>query len=55
MDEALAAGYRHFDSARAYENESALGSALNRWIGGDPEKRKELFVVTKLPPGGMPC
>ncbi|XP_014372217.2 uncharacterized oxidoreductase MSMEG_2408/MSMEI_2347 [Papilio machaon] len=49
---ALEAGYRHFDSARVYENEAALGRALNRWIGNDPNKRKELFVVTKLPPGG---
>nr|XP_026489752.1 alcohol dehydrogenase [NADP(+)]-like [Vanessa tameamea] len=52
VDAALEAGYRHFDSARVYENEAALGRALNRWIGDDPAKRKELFVVTKLPPGG---
>ncbi|XP_023940010.2 aldo-keto reductase family 1 member A1 [Bicyclus anynana] len=52
VEAALEAGYRHFDSARAYENEDALGRALNRWIGGDPAKRKELFVVTKLPPPG---
>ncbi|XP_031770164.2 aldo-keto reductase family 1 member A1-like [Galleria mellonella] len=52
VSEALAAGYRHFDTARAYENEAALGRALSRWIGGEPAKRKELFVVTKLPPGG---
>ncbi|KAL4709377.1 hypothetical protein ACJJTC_013666 [Scirpophaga incertulas] len=52
VDAALAAGYRHFDTARAYENEAALGRALRRWIGGDAARRKELFVVTKLPPGG---
>ncbi|CAH1637652.1 unnamed protein product [Spodoptera littoralis] len=52
VDAALEAGYRHFDTARAYENEAALGRALNRWIGGDPERRKQLFIVTKLPPGG---
>lgn len=52
VDAALAAGYRHFDSAHVYENEAALGRALNRWIGDEPTKRKELFVVTKLPPGG---
>ncbi|KOB77198.1 Alcohol dehydrogenase AD5 [Operophtera brumata] len=28
VEEALAAGYRHFDTARAYENEAALGRAL---------------------------
>ncbi|KAI5643138.1 aldo/keto reductase family domain-containing protein [Phthorimaea operculella] len=49
---ALEAGYRHFDTARAYENEAALGRALKQWIGDDPARRKELFVVTKLPPGG---
>ncbi|KAM3962490.1 aldo-keto reductase family 1 member A1 [Aphomia sociella] len=53
VSDALTAGYRHFDTARAYENEAALGRALSRWIGGDPTKRKELFVVTKLPPGGQ--
>ncbi|KAJ8713929.1 hypothetical protein PYW08_007549 [Mythimna loreyi] len=52
VEAALEAGYRHFDSARAYENEAALGRALNRWIAGDPARRKQLFVVTKLPPGG---
>nr|AII22003.1 alcohol dehydrogenase AD5 [Sesamia inferens] len=52
VEAALEAGYRHFDTARAYENEAALGRALNRWIAGDPARRKQLFVVTKLPPGG---
>ncbi|XP_049877479.1 aldo-keto reductase family 1 member A1-like [Pectinophora gossypiella] len=52
VESALAAGYRHFDTARAYENEAALGRALRRWIGDDSHRRKELFVVTKLPPGG---
>ncbi|OWR53806.1 aldo-keto reductase [Danaus plexippus plexippus] len=52
VETALEAGYRHFDSARAYEDEAALGKALNQWIGGDVNKRKELFVATKLPPGG---
>lgn len=53
VEAALEAGYRHFDTARAYENEAALGRALNRWIAGDPARRKQLFVVTKLPPGGQ--
>ncbi|CAK1552259.1 unnamed protein product [Leptosia nina] len=52
VEEALNAGYRHFDSAQAYENEAALGRALNRWIGGDKQKRKELFIVTKLSNSG---
>lgn len=53
VEAALDAGYRHFDTARAYENEVSLGRALRRWIGNDASRRKELFVVTKLPPGGM--
>nr|QMX42080.1 alcohol dehydrogenase AD4 [Dioryctria abietella] len=52
VDAALVAGYRHFDTARAYENEAALGRALRRWTGSSLAKRKELFIVTKLPPGG---
>ncbi|XP_026734659.1 alcohol dehydrogenase [NADP(+)]-like isoform X2 [Trichoplusia ni] len=52
VEAALEAGYRHFDTARAYENEPALGRALNRWIAGDAGRRKQLFVTTKLPPGG---
>ncbi|XP_053614117.1 aldo-keto reductase family 1 member A1-like [Plodia interpunctella] len=52
VEAALAAGYRHFDTARAYENEAALGRALRRWIGEDTTRRQHLFIVTKLPPGG---
>ncbi|CAG9789206.1 unnamed protein product [Diatraea saccharalis] len=52
VESALEAGYRHFDAAPVYENEAALGRALKKWIGGDPNRRKELFIVTKLPPGG---
>ncbi|XP_026315073.1 alcohol dehydrogenase [NADP(+)]-like [Hyposmocoma kahamanoa] len=52
VDAALAAGYRLFDTARAYENEAALGRSLRKWTGENPDKRKELFVITKLPPGG---
>ncbi|XP_038206536.1 aldo-keto reductase family 1 member A1-like [Zerene cesonia] len=52
VDAALKAGYKHIDTARAYENEATLGKALKRWIGDDEDKRKELFIVSKLPPGG---
>ena len=40
---ALECGYRHFDTARAYENESAVGEAISD-SGLD---RSELFVTTK--------
>lgn len=42
--DALAAGYRKFDTAAAYENEEAVGRALA--AGGVP--REELFITTKL-------
>lgn len=47
VDAALAAGYRHFDTAYAYRNEAALGAALKAsGIGGD-----EVFITSKLPSG----
>jgi diketogulonate reductase-like aldo/keto reductase len=42
--EAIAAGYRHFDTASFYGNEEALGSALKE--SGIP--REELFITTKV-------
>lgn len=41
---ALAAGYRHIDTAAAYRNESAIGRAIKD--SGIP--RAELFITTKL-------
>jgi len=45
---ALKAGYRHIDTAEAYFNEEGVGKAIQE--SGIP--RKELFVTTKLFPGG---
>ena len=42
---ALKAGYRHIDTAYAYENEKTVGKAIKD-SGID---RKEIFVTTKLP------
>ncbi len=42
--EALAVGYRHVDTARAYRNESDVGAAIRE--SGIP--RREVFVTTKL-------
>jgi 2,5-diketo-D-gluconate reductase A len=44
VEEALAAGYRHLDTAAAYRNESGVGAALA--ATGIP--RGEIFVTTKL-------
>src|SRR5262245_39333918 len=40
---ALEVGYRHIDTARAYDNEAAVGAAMTE--SGIP--RDELFVTTK--------
>src|SRR3954454_24035362 len=44
VTDALAAGYRHIDTAAAYENEAAVGRAIAS--SGIP--RDELFITTKL-------
>lgn len=44
VTEALELGYRHFDTARIYDNEEAVGRALA--ASGIP--RDELFITTKL-------
>lgn len=43
--EALAAGYRHIDTARAYYNEASVGRAVRD--SGIP--REEIYVTSKLP------
>jgi 2,5-diketo-D-gluconate reductase A len=44
VSEAIRAGYRSIDTAAAYENEQAVGKAIER--SGVP--REEIFVTTKL-------
>lgn len=44
VSDALAAGYRSFDTASAYQNEEAVGAAIAK--SGIP--REELFITTKL-------
>lgn len=44
VEEALAAGYRHIDTATAYRNEAGVGAAIA--ASGIP--REELFITTKL-------
>jgi 2,5-diketo-D-gluconate reductase A len=44
VEEALAAGYRHIDTAAAYRNEAGVGAAIT--AGG--VRREDVFVTTKL-------
>ncbi|WP_428926626.1 aldo/keto reductase [Marinibacterium sp. SX1] len=43
---ALAEGYRHIDTAQAYENEAEVGEGLR----ASPVQRSEVFVTTKILP-----
>lgn len=48
---ALESGYRHIDTAYAYDNEESIGQILKKWFqqGG---KREDLFITSKLPSHG---
>lgn len=41
-------GYRHFDTAKIYGSESALGNALTESILEGTVKRENVFVTSKL-------
>src|SRR5438105_815400 len=44
FDAAIKAGYRHIDTAQAYDNEQYLGEAWQK----SGLKRQELFITTKI-------
>src|SRR3954468_11755831 len=46
VEQALRLGYRHIDTAQAYENERGVGEGLR--LSGIP--RSEVFVTTKVWP-----
>ena len=51
IESAIKSGYRHFDSAQAYENEQGTGEAIQYAIideGDGALKREEIFVTTKV-------
>ncbi|XP_065213359.1 uncharacterized protein LOC135840660 [Planococcus citri] len=41
-------GFRSFDTARYYENESELGSILTKILAEGKYKREDLFIISKL-------
>jgi alcohol dehydrogenase (NADP+) len=45
---ALDAGFRHFDCAERYKNESAVGEALRAGLASGQVTREDLFITTKL-------
>ena len=48
VEQAIAAGYRHFDTAQMYDNERAVGEGIR-----SSGKRKEIFVTTKVTPENL--
>lgn len=47
---ALAAGYRHFDTAVVYRNEEQIGSALKELLPKYKLRREDIFITSKLIP-----
>lgn len=48
---ALAAGYRHIDTAEAYQNEAGVGAGIRAAAETSGLRREDVFVTTKLWPG----
>ncbi len=46
--DALEAGFRHFDAAERYRNESEVGEALQAGLAAGGIAREDIFVTTKL-------
>ena len=47
--QAIALGYRHFDTAQLYDNEREVGEGVR----GSGVKREEIFVTTKVAPANL--
>jgi diketogulonate reductase-like aldo/keto reductase len=50
IDEALASGYRLFDTAHMYSNEGDLGAAFKELLPKHNLKREDIFITTKFVP-----
>lgn len=46
--DAIDVGYRHIDTAWAYENEHSIGKAVRTKIAAGVVKRSDMFIVTKV-------
>lgn len=53
LNAALECGYRHIDTANAYNNEHIIGRVLKKWFQSGKLNREDIFVTTKLPAGGV--
>lgn len=48
---AIAAGYRHIDTAAGYHNETAVGEGIRQGLLAEGLDRSDIYVTTKLWPG----
>lgn len=48
VEVALRAGYRHIDTAAAYQNEAEIGQIVQKFLGDGTIQRKDVFITTKL-------
>lgn len=48
VKDAIDVGYRHIDTAWAYENEYSIGKAVRSKIAEGAVKRSDMFIVTKV-------
>lgn len=53
LNTALEVGYRHIDTASAYNNEHIIGKILQEWFKSGKLTRQELFITTKLASSGV--
>jgi 2,5-diketo-D-gluconate reductase A len=51
VDQAIRLGYRHIDTAEAYQNEAGVGAGIRRALASEKLSRGDMFVTTKLWPG----
>ncbi len=51
VHQAIALGYRHIDTAEAYQNEAGVGAGIRRALQSEGLSRRDVFVTTKLWPG----
>lgn len=48
IKDAIDVGYRHIDTAWAYENENSIGKAIHSKIAEGVIERSDMFIVTKV-------
>ena len=51
ISSAIAAGYRHIDTASGYRNEEAVGAGIKKGLQDEGLSRADLFITAKLWPG----